>query len=98
MVECARPSTGDVAKGAAATPEIPTADRGLVVVNSERCKGCGLCVNYCPPDVLAMSKGLNTHGYHPASYAGEGCTGCAICFYVCPEPDAITVYRREGKK
>ena len=27
-------------------------DRGTVEMNSEECKGCGLCVEACPPKVL----------------------------------------------
>ena len=78
--------------------EIPAGDRGLVVVDADHCKGCGLCPNYCPPEVLELSKEINVQGYHPVHYLGSGCTGCAICFYLCPEPGALTVLRREGKK
>lgn len=69
-------------------------DRGTVVMNSEECKGCGLCVEACPPKVLRLMEGLNRYGYHPAEYLGSGCTGCGICFYACPEPGGITVLRR----
>jgi NAD-dependent dihydropyrimidine dehydrogenase PreA subunit len=69
-------------------------DKGAVVVNTEECKGCGLCVEACAIKVLALSEGLNRYGYHPAEYAGHGCNGCGLCFYACPEPGAITVYKR----
>ena len=72
-------------------------DTGDILIDLNHCKGCGLCVRYCPPEVLFFKDDLNVQGYHPAHYTGSGCTGCAICFYVCPEPGAITVYRREGK-
>jgi NAD-dependent dihydropyrimidine dehydrogenase PreA subunit len=68
-------------------------DRGLLKVDMEECKGCGLCVEACPPRVIAMSERLNHYGYRTATYAGAGCTGCGICFTVCPEPGAITVFR-----
>jgi NAD-dependent dihydropyrimidine dehydrogenase PreA subunit len=68
-------------------------DRGLVEVKAEECKGCGLCVQACPPKVLHLSAGLNHYGYHPVTYTGSGCSGCGICFLVCPEPGAITVLR-----
>ncbi|MBZ5512177.1 MAG: 4Fe-4S dicluster domain-containing protein [Acidobacteriia bacterium] len=67
--------------------------RGKVKINIEECKGCGLCVDSCPPKCLSLAAELNAYGAHPAAYAGEGCTGCGICFYCCPEPGAITVYR-----
>jgi 2-oxoglutarate ferredoxin oxidoreductase subunit delta len=68
-------------------------DRGSVKLNSEECKGCGLCVEACPPHVLQLAARLNPYGYHPAEYLGAGCTGCGICFFVCPEPGGITVLR-----
>ena len=68
-------------------------DRGYVVYNSEECKGCGLCVEACPPKVLHLSPGLNRYGYHPAQYDGRGCTGCGICYFACPEPGGISVFR-----
>ena len=47
-------------------------DRGMVELNSEECKGCGLCVEACPPKVLQLADRLNRYGYHPAVYAGRG--------------------------
>lgn len=67
--------------------------RGDVNVREEECKGCGLCLEACPPKVLTLANHLNRSGYHPAVYLGSGCTGCGICFYVCPEPGALSVYR-----
>ena len=68
-------------------------DRGSVQVDTNECKGCGLCIEACPPKVIHLSDGLNHFGYRTAGYAGSGCTGCGICFFACPEPGAITVLR-----
>ncbi len=68
-------------------------DRGRLCIDGEECKGCGLCIEACPPRVIAMSEPLNHYGYRTAIYAGAGCTGCGVCFMACPEPGAITVYR-----
>ncbi|HTZ96854.1 MAG TPA: 4Fe-4S dicluster domain-containing protein [Terriglobales bacterium] len=68
--------------------------RGRVIVDVEECKGCGLCVEACPPKCLELAPELSAYGVHPAQYVGDDCTGCGICFYCCPEPGAITVYRR----
>jgi Pyruvate/2-oxoacid:ferredoxin oxidoreductase delta subunit len=68
-------------------------DRGMLKIDDQECKGCGLCIEACPPKVIAMSEELNHYGYRTAFYAGTGCTGCGICFMVCPEPGAVTVYR-----
>jgi 2-oxoglutarate ferredoxin oxidoreductase subunit delta len=72
-------------------------DRGMVEMNPEECKGCGLCVEACPPKVLKLDEELNHYGYHPAIYLGHGCTGCGICFFACPEPGGIRVLRREAE-
>lgn len=68
-------------------------DRGLLRIDTDECKGCGLCIEACPPKVIGLSERLNHYGYRTAVYAGHGCTGCGICFMVCPEPGAITVLR-----
>ncbi len=68
-------------------------DRGKIRVDINECKGCGLCIEACPPKVIAMSEHLNHYGYRTATYMGSGCTGCAICFLACPEPGAIAVLR-----
>ena len=60
--------------------------KGAVLVDTERCKGCDICVQACPYDVLALSKTFNTKGYafscmlHP-----DQCIGCASCGLVCPD-------------
>lgn len=37
--------------------------KGTIVVDKERCKGCGVCVASCPCDVLALSVEVNNKGY-----------------------------------
>lgn len=71
----------------------PKLDRGQLRIDGEECKGCGLCIEACPPKVISLSERLNHYGYRTAVYAGSGCTACGICFMACPEPGAITVLR-----
>lgn len=74
--------------------------KGTVVIDAERCKGCGLCPTVCPQGVLALDeRHLNAIGYHPALLvdpAGD-CTGCALCAVICPDV-CITVYRETLSK
>lgn len=67
---------------------------GAVTVDTERCKGCNLCVIACPTDVLLLqSKEVNNRGYHFAYAADmEKCIGCASCATVCPDA-CIEVFR-----
>jgi len=60
---------------------------------SDLCKGCRLCMEVCPPNVLSVSTYLNVLGYNSVQYDGQGCTGCGVCFYACPEPGAIMVIK-----
>jgi 2-oxoglutarate ferredoxin oxidoreductase subunit delta len=67
-------------------------------IDTHRCKGCGLCEEFCPRHILELSEGLNAIGYHPAQLKdAEQCTSCALCAQMCPET-GISVYRkrREG--
>jgi 2-oxoglutarate ferredoxin oxidoreductase subunit delta len=73
-------------------------DRGKLRVDEDECKGCGLCVEACPPKVIRLNDHLNHFGYRTAMYLGSGCTGCGICFMACPEPGAITVLRLANRK
>jgi len=66
---------------------------GKIRIDMNECKGCGFCIDSCPPECLELAPELNAYGVHPARYTGRDCTGCGICFYSCPEPGAINVYR-----
>lgn len=69
--------------------------KGTVVIDADRCKGCGLCIAACPQDVLAFSGELNRSGYDVAhTEKPEACTGCAFCAMTCPDI-AIEVFREQ---
>ncbi len=64
-----------------------------IEVSDDLCKGCGLCVDYCPRQLIELSERISLRGYHPAHLKDAGrCTGCAVCGQVCPDL-AIEVYR-----
>jgi 2-oxoglutarate ferredoxin oxidoreductase subunit delta len=71
---------------------------GWVEINDLFCKGCELCVEACPKNVLALDLDrLTPKGYHPVRLVAEGCTGCNICAVICPDA-AITVFREIRQK
>ncbi len=64
-----------------------------IEVDEDLCKGCGICVEVCPPRVIDLSDRISLRGYHPARLTdANGCTGCAVCGKMCPDL-AIEVYR-----
>lgn len=67
--------------------------RGAVEIDREGCKGCNLCVEACPKDVLSLHTEVNSKGYHYAFMKHpDECIGCGDCAVVCPDT-CITVYR-----
>ena len=58
-----------------------------VTFQTERCKGCGLCVNACPKGILAIAtEKIKKKGYSPAEMTDqEQCIGCAFCATMCPD-------------
>ena len=58
-----------------------------VTIQTDICKGCGLCVNACPKKILALSKEkINKKGHHPVEMTDQAkCIGCAFCATMCPD-------------
>ena len=61
-------------------------------IDKNRCKGCGLCIVFCPKDVIEWDKKLNKKGIIPAVYKGKGCVGCGFCAIMCPDA-CIEIYK-----
>ncbi len=66
--------------------------KGLIEVDIQKCKGCGVCVENCPTSSIQLSKLVNNKGYHYSEMVNDSCIGCANCAVVCPD-SVITVYR-----
>ncbi len=66
--------------------------KGQIVIDVERCKGCGVCVEACPKHVIELSKNVNGKGYNYTHTVSDDCIGCASCAIVCPD-GVISVYK-----
>jgi len=73
--------------------------KGDIHINTERCKGCGFCVEYCPKDVLELSEEFNKKGYHPPRVAHEEmCCYCQLCEAICPEFALFVTLKKEEEE
>ncbi|MDY6968903.1 MAG: 4Fe-4S binding protein [Spirochaetota bacterium] len=61
-------------------------------INEEWCKGCELCIYFCPKECLSMGDQLNTKGFRYPLFNDENCTGCSACGKLCPNI-AISIYK-----
>jgi len=51
-----------------------------IEVNRGFCKGCGICVAFCPKGVLELDDQEKAVVKHP-----ENCNGCMLCELRCPD-------------
>ena len=51
-----------------------------IVINRSWCKGCGICVHFCPKKVLALDDKEKAIAERP-----EDCNCCILCEYRCPD-------------
>ena len=50
-------------------------DRGLLRVDVDECKGCGLCVEACPPKVIAHERAAESLRLSHGDVCGRGLHG-----------------------
>ena len=58
----------------------------MIIINEEKCIGCGVCKDSCMYSALSM-EGKKAH-------ISEKCDGCGVCWSMCPSK-AITMERFE---
>ncbi len=57
-----------------------------IIINPDYCKGCSICVAFCPRKVLQTSNDINSKGYMlPEAVNLGACTQCMLCEIVCPD-------------
>jgi 2-oxoglutarate ferredoxin oxidoreductase subunit delta len=64
-----------------------------IKIDKEKCKGCLLCLNFCPRGAIKKSEKLNKLGLNFVEYKdSDACLGCMMCAIVCPDC-CIEVYK-----
>lgn len=53
--------------------------------NTERCKGCYLCIANCKPKALSVSNKTNSKGVFTVDVDQEKCIQCGCCYLMCPD-------------
>ena len=63
-----------------------------VTIDREICKGCGLCIAYCPKKLFRIDmENMNSKGTHTAEIEDYSeCVLCQSCVRMCPDM-AITL-------
>ena len=62
------------------------AKKPIIIVDERYCKGCSICIHFCPKNVLALAKEVNIRGFYtPYIVNGAECTKCHQCELFCPD-------------
>jgi 2-oxoglutarate ferredoxin oxidoreductase subunit delta len=70
---------------------------GKITINTDRCKGCNLCVAECKKGEIVPGSHINKGGYTIVEFAANGkCNACTMCAIICPDA-AIEVYEEDEK-
>ena len=57
-----------------------------IEINENLCKGCEICIEFCPFTIFGKSDKLNRKGYYlPIVLIEDKCNGCRLCELLCPE-------------
>ncbi len=54
--------------------------RHEVVIETDWCKACGICVTFCPTGTLEIESGGKARVVNDVA-----CTGCGLCERLCPD-------------
>jgi len=64
-----------------------------ILLDSNCCKGCDICISICPKQIFVKSKKRNAMGTSiPEVTKKDQCTACKLCEKMCPD-GAISVER-----
>jgi len=75
-----------------------------IIIDRDKCKGCLLCISFCPKGLISIDKDLNRRGVKPVKLSSQNgaaseargeaqeCIACSMCAIICPDC-CIEVYK-----
>ncbi|MDY6854005.1 MAG: 4Fe-4S binding protein [Thermodesulfobacteriota bacterium] len=68
--------------------------KGEMIIDDNKCRGCGYCVLFCKQECIVMSEDRFTPlGYLlPVVSEPDKCNACGVCGMMCPHY-AVEVYK-----
>lgn len=58
----------------------------MIYIDKDACKGCGICIAFCPKKILIFSRDLNKRGaLYPEIVDENECILCENCMIYCPD-------------
>jgi 2-oxoglutarate ferredoxin oxidoreductase subunit delta len=64
----------------ASAPKEPASIKTSIDIRRDWCKGCGICVAFCPKQVLELDEKEKSSVVKP-----DECTQCGLCELHCPD-------------
>jgi 2-oxoglutarate ferredoxin oxidoreductase subunit delta len=69
-----------------------------IYINKASCKGCGICIEFCPKRVFEKASEVTDKNVNPAAIVHpEKCVGCLLCELYCPD-FAVSVETKKNTK
>ncbi|CCK81292.1 MULTISPECIES: 4Fe-4S dicluster domain-containing protein [Desulfobacula] len=63
------------------------------LIDKEWCKGCGICIHFCPKNVLEFDEYGKAQAIRP-----EDCILCKLCEIRCPDLAIQVMEKEEGEE
>ena len=71
--------------------------QGVLKLREERCKGCDICIDFCPTQALQRATESSATGVFLPVLEEAKCNYCGLCDLLCPDL-AMTVIKLKQEK